>query len=169
MQDRKQAAIRPNRFGSLFNRNRNRQALIARATELAQSGRHLALFDRDTGLYAFWYLQRRCVEEAERATRYERPLSAFVLDALIADQDKITSWLIKSLRSCDVASHLEEGRYFLLLPETSWMDAVRLGERITEYFPRVKIGIAEYPRDGIDYATLSRAAVGQLSAPAIRA
>jgi GGDEF domain-containing protein len=146
-----------------FFRKRN-NAKLELARELAQSGRHLAMFDRDTGLYAFWYLQRRFVEEAERATRYERPLSALVLEVRVRQQDEMTLWLVKNLRSCDIASHLGEGRYFLLLPETRADDAERLSHRIMTQFPTVRTGAATYVEDGVDYETLARAGAYRLSA-----
>ncbi len=42
---------------------------------LADEGRKLAIYDRATGLYAYWYLQMRAEEEMSRAGRYHKPLS----------------------------------------------------------------------------------------------
>ena len=129
-------------------------ALVDKATREAESGRRLAMFDRETGLYAHWYLARRFEEEARRSERYDRPLSVIAMEVHCQDeayrvQDELRAWLDQSLRSTDLASHLGGGRYIALLTETELEDASAIAARIAERFPdTVNIGLGCFPEDG---------------------
>ena len=52
-----------------FRRKETPSELLNRAVEEADRGRQLAIYDRDTGLMAKWYLILRCEEECYRAIR----------------------------------------------------------------------------------------------------
>lgn len=135
-------------------RTHNRNALIDKASREVESGRRLAMHDRETGLYAPWYLERRFEEESRRSGRYSCPLSLIVLEVRAEDdayrlQDGLRNWLDESLRSTDLASHLGGGRYLALLTETPVDDAAAIAARIAERFPDdVAIGLASFPDDG---------------------
>jgi GGDEF domain-containing protein len=111
------------------------------------------MYDRETGLYAHWYLARRFEEEAKRSERYSRPLSVIAMEVRGEDayrvQAEVRDWLDRCLRSTDLASHLGGGRYLALLTETVLEDAAAIAARLAERFPgNVEIGIGCFPEDG---------------------
>jgi diguanylate cyclase (GGDEF)-like protein len=127
--------------------------LIDKATREAESGRRLAMFDRETGLYAHWYLERRFEEEARRSERYSRPLSVIAIEVHSDDayrtQDEVRDWLDSSLRTTDLATHLGGGRYVALLTETPLDHAAAIAARLAERFPKtIAIGLGCFPEDG---------------------
>jgi GGDEF domain-containing protein len=126
---------------------------LEKASQEAETGRRLAMYDRETGLYAHWYLARRFEEEAKRSERYSRPLSVIAIEVMGQDayrvQAELRDWLDQSLRSTDMASHLGGGRYLALLTETVLDDASAIAARIAERFPQsVSIGLGCFPEDG---------------------
>ena len=130
-----------------------RDALVDKANREAESGRRLAMYDRETGLFAHWYVERRFEEEARRSERYSRPLSVIAMEIQSADaiqvQAELRDWLDQSLRTTDLASHLGAGRYLALLTETGLEDASAIAARIAEQFPQgVAIGLGCFPEDG---------------------
>ena len=135
-----------------------REQILEKLSKEADAGRRLAIYDRETGLYAHWYLQRRFADEAKRADRYSRPLSVIVVEVPQADgfrsRDQMTEYLGQRLRGGDIASHLGDGRYFVYLPETEADDAERAAERIRWVAPNVATGIAAYGSDGEELLTL---------------
>ena len=142
------------RFPRLVPHASDRDALVNKATREAENGRRLAMYDRETGLYAHWYLARRFEEEAKRSERYSRPLSVIIVEVRCEDdayrvQDEVRLWLDRSLRSTDMASHLGGGRYVALLTETGMEDASAIAARTAEHFPEtVAIGLGCFPEDG---------------------
>jgi GGDEF domain-containing protein len=140
-----------------------RTALLDKAGREAETGRRLAMFDRETGLYAHWYLARRFEEEAQRSKRYSRPLSVVAIEVRGGDayrvQDELRNWLDQGLRTTDLASHLGGGRYLALLTETVLEDASAIAARIAERFPEdVEIGLGCFPEDGSTLEDVQRAA-----------
>jgi GGDEF domain-containing protein len=137
-----------------LNRNHGmRDALVAKATREAESGRRLAMFDRQTGLYAHWYMLRRFEEEARRADRYDCPLSVMLVEVRSDDgfrtQDEVRDWLAHEMRATDLATHLGDGRFLTVHTETAMGDAASVAIRIAERFPNaVAVGLADYPGDG---------------------
>jgi GGDEF domain-containing protein len=143
------------RLSSLVPRHStNRDAMVNKAAREAESGRRLAMYDRETGLYASWYLGRRFEEEAKRSERYSRSLSVIAMEVRCEDdayriQDELRNWLDRSLRATDMASHLGGGRYLALLTETGLDDASAIAARTAEKFPEtVAIGLGCFPDDG---------------------
>lgn len=99
------------------------------------------MYDRETGLYAPWYLERRFEEEARRAERFSHPLSLIAIEVRCRDdayrvQDGLRNWLHQSLRETDLATHLGGGRYLALVTETGLEDAFVVAARIAERFPQ---------------------------------
>lgn len=130
-----------------------RDTLVERATAEAETGRRLAIYDRQTGLYAYWYLVLRFEEEAHRAKRYCRPLSVIVIqakqDQAYRIQDEVRDWLHREMRATDLASHLGDGCFLALLTESSLDDAGATATRLAERFAdAVEIGLSAYPDDG---------------------
>lgn len=121
------------------------------------------MYDRETGLYAHWYLARRFEEEARRSERYSRPLAVILIevrsDEEYRTQDEVRNWLDQSLRATDLASHLGAGRYVALLTETELEDAAALAARLAERFPKtVAIGLGCFPKDGANLEDVQKVA-----------
>src|SRR5262245_36338223 len=106
----------------LSKKNDPRRRILEKVSREAISGRRLAIYDQDSGLYANWYFERRFVEEAERCKRYGRTMSALLveteIDASGRNANSVSAWLATKVRGCDFAGYLGEGRYALLMPET---------------------------------------------------
>lgn len=61
-------------------RSSDRRRLVDKAVQQAAEGRKLAIYERTTGLLAYWYLVMRGEEECARAARYKRPLSLLLIE-----------------------------------------------------------------------------------------
>jgi GGDEF domain-containing protein len=145
----------------LGHRNTAHDSLIEKAAREAESGRRLAMYDRQTGLFAHWYLQRRFEEEAHRAERYSTPLSAILIEVKNDDtfrtRDEVTAWLGHELRSTDLATHLGDGRFLAVLTETGVDVASAIAGRMTERFPKMlAIGLGSWPEDGLSLRDLQK-------------
>jgi GGDEF domain-containing protein len=140
-----------------------RDALVAKASREAESGRRLAMFDRQIGLYAYWYLVRRFEEEARRAERYARPLTAMIIEVMRDENHEtlgeLTAWLEQELRGTDLACHLGAGRFLIVLTETSLADGAAIAARMADRFPRtLAIGLGSFPEDGAQLDEVKKAA-----------
>lgn len=124
--------------------------------KLADEGRKLAIYDRVTGLYAYWYLQMRAEEEMSRAGRYRKPLAIVSLWCATKDAiERTTATLPGALRATDLAAYLGNGHFVLLLPETNAEGAGIVVERIRERVGADITGAAvQYPDDGDRLSTL---------------
>lgn len=144
--------------------------MIERAETEASSGRRLAMYDRASGLYASWYLEHRFAEEAVRCKRYDRPMSALLVDtsvnAIAQTGNPMGDWFRRNVRGCDFAGSLPDGRYFLIMPETDAAGAENLMSRFLAEFPRTRIGTALFPDDGKTYAAIRDAASGRIESAA---
>jgi GGDEF domain-containing protein len=121
------------------------------------------MYDRASGLYAYWYFARRFEEEARRADRYARPLAALLVEVkrheAYKTEDQVTAWLEQELRATDLASHLGDGRYMALLTETNASDADAIVSRLSGRFPHaLAIGVGCYPQDGKSLDEVQKAA-----------
>jgi diguanylate cyclase (GGDEF)-like protein len=140
-----------------------RKKLLGKAEREAEAGRRLAMYDRQTGLYAYWYVCRRFEEEAKRSQRYHHPLTAIVIE-VARDQgfrtlDRVTEWLSAELRASDFAAHLGDGRYVVLLPETDLEAAGLVVRRMRAAFAGLlKAGVSRFPDDGKSLQELQDAA-----------
>ena len=149
------------RFPFLARENALHDSLIEKAALEAESGRRLAMFDRQTGLFAYWYLQRRFEEEAHRAERYSTPLTVMLIEVKTDEgfrtRDEVTAWLQHELRSTDLASHLGDGRYLAVLTETGHEVASSIAARAIERFPdMLAIGVGSWPEDGASLRELQK-------------
>jgi len=100
---------------------------------LFAEARRLADTDHITGLHNARYFEERLRREVARARRYERRLGLLLFDVeqgggadLAAAGERVRS----AVRATDVASHLGEGRFGVILPEAAEADAERLHRRI---------------------------------------
>ena len=137
--------------------------------KFVNSGRKLVIYERDTGLFAHWYVELRGNEECDRARRYKRPLSIIVVEPARglsgeewATQQAVSNWLGRELRQSDIAGYLGNGRYVVLMPEA---DAAAVGHvirRLKSDGYATDIGLAVFPHDGDTYDVLYRTATAQL-------
>ncbi|HXF50701.1 MAG TPA: hypothetical protein VNM43_03340 [Dehalococcoidia bacterium] len=118
--------------------------------KLADEGRKLAIYDRVTGLYAYWYLQMRAEEEMSRAGRYQKALSVASFWCSTKDAiERTTETLAGTLRATDLAAYLGNGHFVVLLPETNAEGAAIVVERVRERVGEGISGVAvQYPDDG---------------------
>lgn len=118
--------------------------------KLAEEGRKLAIYDRVTGLYAYWYLQMRAEEEMSRAGRYQKPLSVASFWCATKDAiERTTQTLASALRATDLAAYLGNGHFVLLLLETNAEGAAIVVERVCDRVGEGISGVAvQYPDDG---------------------
>ncbi len=96
--------------------------------------RSLIHIDPLTGLHTRRYLRESLARECARARRYERRLSLVLLrlGTAVSANSLATAGerLRAAVRSADVACHLEDGRFAVLLPEAHLADAERLYHRL---------------------------------------
>jgi len=143
---------------------------LAAAAKQVEVGRRLAIYERDTGLLAHWYLELRCDEECYRAERYSRPFSFLVVEPRPGSQEwtiseELREWLAANARKSDIVGYLGNGRYVLLLPEADGERAKELAARIQDAVPSAEVGIACLPQDGRSFAHLLAAAERRLGQP----
>src|SRR5438552_9040771 len=144
------------------------QVLIERAVEEAERGRRLAIYDRASGLFAFWYWRLRFQEEVERYDRYKRDLTFLLLESPPGDSfnthDAVSLWLNDNLRASDLFTHLGDGRFMVLLAETNRESATLFASRLEALFPGTGTGVAAYPEDGKTVAEIQTTASRRFSA-----
>jgi hypothetical protein len=148
--------------------------LIEKVSQQAESGRKLVIYERETGLFAHWYLALRGEEECGRAGRYQRALSLVVVEPRLPEgawgvKDELASWVGQHLRATDVAAYFGNGRYVLLLPETDGEGTDSLLARIRADVSGVALAVADYGTDGSSYDELYACASGRLTEDALGA
>ena len=100
---------------------------------LFSEAQRLADTDHLTGLHNARYFDERLRREIARARRYDRRLGLLVFDLeqgggadLLAVGERIRT----AVRATDIASHVGEGRFAIILPEAVEADAERLHRRV---------------------------------------
>lgn len=123
-----------------------------------------------TGLFNRRYLDRRIVEEFQRAMRFEQPFSVFLLDIdhfkivndtyghQIGDMvlKKLSHLITESVREVDVAIRYGGEEIMVILPNTRIENAFELAERLRRQIEET-IMVAADPRKGqpVIYLTVS--------------
>jgi diguanylate cyclase (GGDEF)-like protein len=147
--------------------------------------KHLATHDPLTGLYNRNELERRIAEDLDRAARYQHPLSIFMVDIdhfkEINDNyghaggdrilRSIAFELERSLRKTDYVARFGGEEFLIVLPETSLIRALELGERLRQRIARhkailgddsvaltISIGVASFPDISTNWSDLLNAA-----------
>jgi GGDEF domain-containing protein len=143
-------------------------ALLDKMAKQAESGRKLAIYERETGLFAQWYVTLRCDEECQRATRYQRPLALLLVESDVRDgalrsNDEITGWLHRQLRATDLAGYLGNARYLVLMPETKPTQAKRAIKRLVAEVEGSEAGLSCFPEDGGTFEELFAVAQRKLA------
>jgi hypothetical protein len=137
--------------------------------KFATSGRKLVIYERDSGLFAHWYVELRGNEECDRAKRYGRSLSVIVIEPARgargeewATQQALCNWLARELRQSDIAGYLGNGRCVVLMPEADGGSVGHVIRRLKAEGYATDIGLAVYPTDGESYEVLYKTAASQL-------
>jgi hypothetical protein len=143
------------------------EALVERAAKEAETGRKLAIYERTTGLLAYWYVAVRCNEECERAARYKRPMVFLVVEPSPgkddwATQGALTEWLRNGLRVIDIVGYCGNGRFIALMPETERTAAQGVIERLRAQVPAADTAMAGFPEDGSNFDELYASALQKL-------
>ncbi len=142
--------------------------LLTRATLQAESGRKLVIYERETGLFAHWYVVLRCEEECRRALRYERPLTLLLVEPATEDgawaiNERVLEWLRGQLRATDLPGYLGNARYVVIMPETSSTRAKRVAKRLRADIEGSEAALSCLGDDGTTYEELFEAARGKLT------
>lgn len=144
--------------------------VIGRLFAQAQAGRRLAIYDRDSGLFAHWYMSLRGQEECARAARYDRKLGLLMIEPRTATaaeewalKSEIGRWMQTELRATDIPGYLGNSRYVVLAPEADAMAIERLIGRLRERIPTVDTGSSAFPDDGVTFQQLWRSATMRLA------
>ena len=146
--------------------------LMERVTLQADEGRKLVIYERETGLFAHWYIVLRGEEECDRAVRYRRPLSLLLLEPAAKGTDgweeteRLAGWLRQHMRSADIAGYLGNNRHVLLIPETDTASAEAVVTRLRNEGFHIDSGVAEFSVDGITYDSLYAVAAARLDGTA---
>jgi diguanylate cyclase (GGDEF)-like protein len=166
-------------------RQRDRQALALqkRLDELREQARRQVLVDPVTGLFNSNYFGAAVRREIRRSRRFGRTctIGLVALDEgdetdeplVEADQQALLLQLVEIMtrwmRQVDIRAALGDGRFGIILPETSLEGAITMADRLRRIVERtafvlpdhpfpttrtVSIGLACYPRDGADEQTL---------------
>ena len=94
---------------------------VNRARQHAELGRKLAIYERETGLLAYWFAALRCDEECTRSARYGEPLTIIVVECAPENQDQVRDAahaMTAALRAVDILSYVGNGRFIAILPNT---------------------------------------------------
>lgn len=141
----------------------DRETLLQQAQERVLAGRKLVIYERDTGLFAYWFIALRCEEECYRAIRYDRPLSVAVIEPAPETDtwdatERITKALQEHLRKADLAGYLGNARFVMVLPETDRDGANGFINRLRGFVPDIQGGVSACPEDGGAFQQLYDAA-----------
>ncbi len=149
-------------------RSPGESALLRQAAESAETGRRLAIYERETGLLAYWYASLRGDEECDRSVRYKRPLTLLLAepgpdsDARVV-QGQLADWASRQVRAVDITGYLGNGRIMLLMPETDGTGAWRVVARLHNDVPGIETGLSRLPADGVTFEKLYAVASQRLS------
>ena len=154
---------------------------------LHQEAQRMAIMDGLTGIWNHRWFQIQFAQELDRAQRFKRPFSLVVLDidnfkvfndtyghqvgnfVLVELANRIRS----SVRDVDMFARYGGEEFELLLSETDSAGGLNAAEKIreaiggspfvTDMVPEplkvtVSVGVASYPQDGLDAATIFKAA-----------
>jgi GGDEF domain-containing protein len=147
-------------------------AILGKIFAQAQAGRRLAIYDRDTGLFAHWYMSLRGQEECARAARYDRKLGLLMVEPHAdtgaqewALKAEIGRWMQTELRHTDIAGYLGNSRFVVLAPEADTLAIEKLVDRLRARIPDVDVGYTSFPDDGVTLQQLWRGATMRLADP----
>lgn len=152
---------------ALLPRPRSNAVLMGKVAQQVEHGRKLVIYERDTGLYAQWYVTLRGDEECIRAQRYGHPLSILVIEPRTDTNSAplsgaLATWLATRTRATDIVGYLGNGRHVVIMPETAPDKASVFNARMLADAPPARLALAEYPADGATFEELYAAAATRL-------
>ena len=122
---------------------------------LREMGERLAIYDRETGLLAYWYFSIRLEEEIARCTRYGQKFSLLLLEAHTGrwgpdDESALFRYMAQSFRNCDLVAHLGNLRFMVLLINTDAQGAMVVREHLQgdDQLCDITVGVVSFPADG---------------------
>ncbi len=122
---------------------------------LREMGERLAIYDRETGLFAYWYFSLRLEEEVARSVRYGQGFSLLLLESQSGrlapeEEGALFRRMSDSFRNSDLVAHLGNLRFIVLLASTDAQGAAIVREHLAadEQLGDLTIGIASFPADG---------------------
>ena len=137
------------------------------------------LLDEATGLYKSWYFERRVHEEVQRCARYGRACAVIFWEPRLLPGEVLSDEAIarigvvikEGLRQTDLAAQLESTCFAALLVESDHNTARTVAYRMkASLASRVRggpgtwrTGVAIFPEDGVEVATLFQVAARKLS------
>jgi DNA-binding response OmpR family regulator/GGDEF domain-containing protein len=153
---------------------------LSLASEREQSSRG-AMKDPRTSAYTFAYFVDVTGREIDKARRYGRRFALATLgvelppapdDVTVQDPGvQIAERILASVRDTDVLARVDDGEFYLLLPETGGAGAHICRRRLLREFTntddnseasttdaQVAVGVATFPHDGLDLSQLLRMA-----------
>jgi hypothetical protein len=135
-------------------------------------GRKLVIYERDTGLFAHWYVELRGNEECDRARRYGRDVAVAVIEPdrtmnAWETQERLRDWLREGMRHTDVVGYLGNGRYVVIMPEADRTAAEAAIARMKEAGFATDAGLCCFPMEAESFEELYRKASAELP-PALR-
>lgn len=133
--------------------------------QLRETGQRLAIYDRETGLLAYWYFSLRLEEEIARCVRYGQTFSLLLLEARTGrwtsdDESALFRYMAESFRKCDLVAHQGNLRFSVLLTNTDAQGAMVVREHLQgdEQLRELTVGVASFPADGESCEALLTAA-----------
>jgi GGDEF domain-containing protein len=143
--------------------------VVQKMVEQTEAGRKSVIYDRDTGLFAHWYVRLRGEEECGRAARYKRPLTLLAIEPAPEVDDwevygNVALWLRQHMRTVDIAGYLGNSRFVVIMSETAVDAAENAAARLRSEFGNVRIAISSFPEDGATFELLYAAARDKIGA-----
>lgn len=140
---------------------------LAEVQAVAEQARRLAIYDRATQLYAYWYLQLRAGEELSRAQRHGKTVICGSIwaptPALI---DAVCGRLRTGLRDHDLAAYLHNGHFVVLLTDTDSAGSRIVLQRLLAGLEGILAGLASSTSDGSTFDELLEHAKAVAAEPA---
>jgi len=151
---------------------------LSLACEREQSSRG-AMKDPRTSAYTFAYFVDVTGREIDKARRYGRRFALATLGVELPPGSddpgspdpgvQIAERILASVRDTDVLARVDDGEFYLLLPETGGAGAHICRRRLLREFmgdttegapaePPIAVGVATFPHDGLDLSQLLRIA-----------
>jgi len=127
--------------------------------KILQKTQDSVIYDELTRLYNFRYFQDRVNAEAQRACRYEAPLTLLMIDAddFKAYNDahghlagnmalrRLAAVLKRSVRETDIVARYGGEEFAVLLPSTPKLAALRVAEKVRQAVERAGVGAEQDP------------------------
>lgn len=141
------------------------ERMVEKAVQHAELGRKLAIYERETGLLAYWFVALRGDEECARSGRYGERLTLLVAEGWPQNSDDVrraARGFTSALRAVDILSYVGNGRFIAILPNTS-IDMLESVERRIQEAGFDRFGAAAFGVDGRTFDALRLGAIARLA------